>query len=173
MDRRQFLGRSLGGLAATGTRAVPAGAGPRRPVEGDRGAGGETLYNGIRLPAAWPPRLGDVPRDPVDPAVPAVRRRPSSPSTSAGNSSSMTSSSRRRPSRARYHRGEVPRREPRPEARTLGAEGGPSGDGLQRRRLVRPAGPALQDVVHGRPRRAHLLRHLEGRRRLGEARRST
>src|SRR3954447_21485164 len=67
MDRRQFLGRSLGGLAATGTRAVPAGAGPRRPAEGDRGAGGETLYNGIRLPAHWPPRLGGVPREPAPP----------------------------------------------------------------------------------------------------------
>src|SRR4051794_7020918 len=67
MDRRQFLGRSLGGLAATGTRAVPADADPQRPAEDDPGAGGETLYNGIRLPADWPPRLGDVPREPVTP----------------------------------------------------------------------------------------------------------
>ena len=30
-------------------------------------SGGETLYNGIRLPFPWPPRIAEVPRDPVTP----------------------------------------------------------------------------------------------------------
>src|SRR5205823_8885150 len=31
-------------------------------------AEGEVLYNGIRLPSPWPPRIADVPREPVTPA---------------------------------------------------------------------------------------------------------
>jgi hypothetical protein len=30
-------------------------------------AGGETLYNGIRLPSSWPPKITKIPREPVTP----------------------------------------------------------------------------------------------------------
>jgi hypothetical protein len=56
MDRREFLGAGLAGLglAAGVTGAEPA-------------PDGETLYNGIRLPTPWPPKIAEVPRDPVTP----------------------------------------------------------------------------------------------------------
>jgi hypothetical protein len=41
---------------------APPGTGAAAQAEG------ELLYNGIRLPAQWPPRIKDVPRDPVAPA---------------------------------------------------------------------------------------------------------
>jgi hypothetical protein len=68
MDRRDFLGTGLTGLATTAFLSAEAGA-----AEGK----GETLYNGIELPANWPPqRQGEPPRDPVTPpyleAPPAV-----------------------------------------------------------------------------------------------------
>lgn len=49
LNRRQFLGSTLLGSAALA-------------------AEGEVLYNGIRLPEPWPPRLKDVPRKPAVPA---------------------------------------------------------------------------------------------------------
>jgi hypothetical protein len=49
MDRREFLGAALLAAAA------------------DAPAEGEVLYNGIRLPSPWPPKLAEVPRDPVTP----------------------------------------------------------------------------------------------------------
>jgi hypothetical protein len=56
MDRRTFLGATVSGLALAG-RAAASRA----------GAGGEVLPNGIRLPAAWPPRPADVPATPATP----------------------------------------------------------------------------------------------------------
>src|SRR2546425_13302550 len=55
--RRCFLQTGLVGAAGLATldAAQPA-------------AEGETLYNGIRLPTPWPPRIKEVPRDPVTPA---------------------------------------------------------------------------------------------------------
>jgi hypothetical protein len=55
LDRRRFL--RLGVLGAAGLAATGAAA-----------AEGELLYNGVRLPSPWPPRLADVPREPVEPA---------------------------------------------------------------------------------------------------------
>jgi hypothetical protein len=60
LDRRDFLRMGLlgtAGLAADGISTLAAQSGER-----------EVLYNGIRLPATWPPRLKEVPRDPVVPA---------------------------------------------------------------------------------------------------------
>jgi hypothetical protein len=54
-DRRCFLRASLLGGAAL---AVPGAFGAEE---------GETLYNGIRLPSPWPPRIADVPREPISP----------------------------------------------------------------------------------------------------------
>jgi hypothetical protein len=58
MNRREFLGAALLAAASEGA------------------AGGEALYNGVRLPSPWPPKLAEVPRDPVTPpylkAPPAV-----------------------------------------------------------------------------------------------------
>jgi hypothetical protein len=53
MDRRDFLS-AAGVLAGGGLFAAEAAA-------------GETLYNGIRLPSPWPPRITEVPPDPVTP----------------------------------------------------------------------------------------------------------
>ena len=59
-DRRHFL--QLGLLGAAGLATHSDAAPPRGAAEG------EVLYNGIRLPSPWPPRLKEVPRDPVVPA---------------------------------------------------------------------------------------------------------
>src|SRR5262245_5191768 len=65
MNRRAFLG-AAGSVAA----AALSAAGPADPP------GGETLYNGIHLPSPWPPKIAEIPRDPVTPpylkAPPAV-----------------------------------------------------------------------------------------------------
>src|SRR5438105_9192746 len=65
LTRRHFLQSSL--LSAAGLAALDAA----QPA-----TEGELLYNGIRLPTPWPPRIKDVPRDPVTPvyltAPPAV-----------------------------------------------------------------------------------------------------
>jgi hypothetical protein len=56
MHRREFL--TLAGTAAGAAlfAAEPAGS-----------SGGETLYNGIRLPSPWPPKITEIPRGPVTP----------------------------------------------------------------------------------------------------------
>jgi len=59
IDRRQFLQTSLASGAALAT-----GRASRLCAAVD----GELLYNGIRLPSPWPPRISDVPKDPVVPA---------------------------------------------------------------------------------------------------------
>ena len=65
LHRRQFLQTSLIGAGALL-------AGPQLHAAEE----GELLYNGIRLPAVFPPRIADVPREPVTPhyltAPPAV-----------------------------------------------------------------------------------------------------
>jgi hypothetical protein len=53
MHRRQFLA-----LAGTAAGAAVLGAEP---------AGREMLYNGIELSSPWPPKINDIPRDPVTP----------------------------------------------------------------------------------------------------------
>jgi hypothetical protein len=55
MDRRQFLAAGAGAAGATLLAAGPAAS------------SGETLYNGIRLPSPWPPKLVELPLDPVTP----------------------------------------------------------------------------------------------------------
>src|SRR5262245_52111699 len=55
-NRREFLS-AAGALAG----AALLSAEPAAP------SGGETLYNGIRLPSPWPPKTADLPRDPVTP----------------------------------------------------------------------------------------------------------
>src|SRR5436305_6244703 len=86
MNRRQFVRASVGGVGmATGLHC--RGWGDEAPAADRtadaRGAGGEALYNGIRLPSAWPPpqltplptRRGELPRDP--PALPSyLKTRP-------------------------------------------------------------------------------------------------
>jgi hypothetical protein len=59
-DRRQFVGMGLLGAAGVATQESLAAAQPAPE--------GELLYNGIRLPTPFPPRIKDVPRDPVTPA---------------------------------------------------------------------------------------------------------
>jgi hypothetical protein len=54
MNRRTFFATSLAALAFDGRGSA------KEPA-------GETLYNGIRLPAEWPPRLKEVPKSPVVP----------------------------------------------------------------------------------------------------------
>jgi hypothetical protein len=59
VDRRLFL--KAGSLAAFGIEATFAAA-----CSEDRGsAGGETLYNGIRLPSVWPPRQKGITSEPM------------------------------------------------------------------------------------------------------------
>jgi hypothetical protein len=64
LNRRAFLAAS----AIAGTALLGA--------EPDSPSGGETLYNGIRLPSPWPPKIDALPREPVTPpylkAPPAV-----------------------------------------------------------------------------------------------------
>src|SRR5262245_1444077 len=52
LDRRHFLQTGLMGAAGLTLGQVPAPA--------QNTAEGELLYNGIRLPAIWPPRIKDV-----------------------------------------------------------------------------------------------------------------
>src|SRR5947209_1961518 len=65
MDRREFLAAATIALHSTARAAEPA-----------RAPGGALLYNGIRLPSPWPPRVNEITRDPVTPpylqAPPAV-----------------------------------------------------------------------------------------------------
>jgi hypothetical protein len=60
LDRRHFL--RLGVLGAAGLAAGGIASSPVAAAEG------EVLYNGIRLPSPWPPRLTDIPREPSEPA---------------------------------------------------------------------------------------------------------
>src|SRR5262245_7320903 len=55
MDRREFL------------RVGPSAAVLGAAVVAEPPAGGETLYNGIRLPSPWPPNLKELPREAVVP----------------------------------------------------------------------------------------------------------
>src|SRR6516225_7045914 len=61
VHRRRFLQMGLLSSAAITTPDLLAA------VSQDS-AEGELLCNGIRLPSVWPPRIKDVPRDPVVPA---------------------------------------------------------------------------------------------------------
>src|SRR5947207_1469728 len=54
MNRREFLGASAALALSSGLSASQERA-------------GETLYNGIRLPAEWPLRLRQLPANPVTP----------------------------------------------------------------------------------------------------------
>ncbi len=59
LDRRQLMQLSLlagGSLVSGGLPSL------------DAAEQGELLYNGIRLPSPWPPKIPDVPKDPVTPA---------------------------------------------------------------------------------------------------------
>jgi hypothetical protein len=58
MNRREFVGIGATGLALSGLSRQTAIA---------QQVAGETLYNGIRLPAEWPPRRRDLADDPVTP----------------------------------------------------------------------------------------------------------
>jgi hypothetical protein len=60
LDRRHFL--RLGLLGTAGLAAGWLSPSPLAAAEG------ELLYNGIRLPATWPPHINDVPAEPVTPA---------------------------------------------------------------------------------------------------------
>ena len=65
MNRREFFGSGAAAIA-TAVRF------PTSPLAAElettaTTAGGETLYNGIRLPSPWPPRLTEVPKEPVTP----------------------------------------------------------------------------------------------------------
>src|SRR3954471_17520051 len=85
MNRRQFVLASVGGVGMAASLRG-RGWGDEAPAAGRAadvpGAGGEVLYNGIRLPSAWPPpqlapsplRRGEVPRDP--PALPPYLKTP-------------------------------------------------------------------------------------------------
>src|SRR5437763_16988449 len=66
MNRRDFLGVSCGGLGGVLAARAEAFARPRLDAA-PAATGGETLYNGIKLPTPWPPKVAEVPRDPVTP----------------------------------------------------------------------------------------------------------
>jgi hypothetical protein len=59
-DRRHFLRMGVLGTAGLSAAWLPSPA----LAAGD----GELLYNGIRLPASWPPKLKAIPTEPVTPA---------------------------------------------------------------------------------------------------------
>jgi hypothetical protein len=65
MNRRAFLASASLALGSVSPAAQPAAP-----------SGGEVLYNGIRLPAPWPPKVAEVPAEPRTPpyleAPPAV-----------------------------------------------------------------------------------------------------
>src|SRR3954463_5373818 len=73
MNRRNFIKTgavALGGMAAVETGGGGGwgrGAGPGDPA-------GQPLYNGIRLPATWPPRLDRLTLEPM--AVPYLQAPP-------------------------------------------------------------------------------------------------
>lgn len=60
LDRRQFLHLGLAGAAGLAANRVHS---PRLHAAEE-----EVLYNGIRLPSPWPPRISDVPKTPTTPA---------------------------------------------------------------------------------------------------------
>src|SRR5437773_9796135 len=62
MDRRQFLA-----VAGLGTALGPSTLPGAEPAAGKPSGAGETLYNGIRLPSPWPPKITEIPREPVTP----------------------------------------------------------------------------------------------------------
>ena len=59
LNRRRFLKQGLLGAGAAVSSVI-------RPTQ-SAAAEAEVLSNGIRLPAPWPPRIDDVPRDPIVP----------------------------------------------------------------------------------------------------------
>ena len=59
-DRRQFVRMGLLGAAGLARQESLSATQPA--------AEGELLYNGIRLPTPFPPRIKDVPRDSITPA---------------------------------------------------------------------------------------------------------
>jgi hypothetical protein len=63
MNRREFLGSSIVGFG-TAIELATQGAAEAKPSPS---SGGETLYNGIKLPSPWPPKIAEIPRDPVTP----------------------------------------------------------------------------------------------------------
>ena len=69
MRRREFLQGSLAGMGMTLTF-------PMLEVPAAPESAGMTLHNGVRLPTPWPPKIGDVPKEPMTPpyltAPPAV-----------------------------------------------------------------------------------------------------
>jgi hypothetical protein len=60
MHRRRFLQSAMLSAAALTAR----GSGTERLTAAE----GEVLYNGIRLPSPWPPKIADVPKEPAVPA---------------------------------------------------------------------------------------------------------
>jgi hypothetical protein len=59
MNRRDFLGVGLAGLGIV--------YGVRRARAAQPADGGEALYNGIPISSPWPPRIGELPREPATP----------------------------------------------------------------------------------------------------------
>jgi hypothetical protein len=62
MKRREFLSTGMASLAAAAYAGSSAADAEQKAF-----SAGETLYNGIRLPATWPPKVVEIPRDPVPP----------------------------------------------------------------------------------------------------------
>ena len=103
MNRREFLATAV----AIGARRRCGAADP--PVADTASLAGETLYNGIRLPAAWPPKL-DGPLDTTvpppylkdpPPIIPIDLGRPQSACPSGRTRRSRRSRGKTRPSRER------------------------------------------------------------------------
>ena len=127
MDRRQFL--QLGILATMALERTPSSSG-----EAD-----QVLYNGIRMPSPWPPRLKPL----------TVSRGGSLPVVAAGGHSDRRRPAtlrRRLPDREDHSRAHCATRQrttatPVSARPAMGDDRQESdGDGLQRRRLVRPEG---------------------------------
>ena len=67
---RQASGRTVIGVALTmaiGYCVAWCFAQEARPASAADVRAGQVLYNGIALPATWPPRMQQLPRDPVTP----------------------------------------------------------------------------------------------------------
>ncbi|HEY7423683.1 MAG TPA: hypothetical protein VH682_05505 [Gemmataceae bacterium] len=60
LDRRQLIRRGLTGIASLAANTLL----PPKLLAAE----GETLYNGIRLPSPWPPRISKVPETPAIPS---------------------------------------------------------------------------------------------------------
>ena len=142
-----------------------------RQEEKDETQKGETLYNGILLPEQWPPDYGGWTREPMP--VPYLENPPEVINIDVGRQLFVDdflieeTTLQRTFHQPIYYEGN-PIIEPDREWEHHGPA--PFRRSLQRRRLVRPEGRTVQDVVRRRLHQVQLLRNVQGWGSLGEDR---